>query len=66
MLCTVLFAYDPDTVALAGGVANNYPFFRASMEEYIKTHFPYAKALSRLKIDVCTDNDIPVIGASMI
>ena len=66
MICTVLFAYDPDTVALAGGVANTYPYFRASMENYLKTHFPYAKALSRLKIDVCTDNDIPVIGASMI
>ena len=66
LLCAVLFAYDPDTIALAGGIANNYPFFRASMEEYLQSHFPYAKALSRLRIDVCADNDIPVIGASLI
>lgn len=66
LVCTILYAYDPDTVALAGGIAHNYPFFRASMEEYLRTHFPYAKVLARLKIDVCADNDIPVIGASMI
>ena len=66
MLCTLLFAYDPDHIALAGGIANNYPFFRGSMETYLRSHYPYAKVLDRLQIDVCTDDNIPVIGASMI
>ena len=66
MVCTLLYAYDPDHVALAGGIANNYPFFRPAMEEYLRTHYPYAKVLDRLQIDVCTDDNIPVIGASLI
>ena len=35
-LCAVMYAYDPDRIALAGGVANNYPFFRQAMEEYVR------------------------------
>ncbi|MBQ9192363.1 MAG: ROK family protein [Bacteroidales bacterium] len=66
LLCMVMFTYDPDRIALAGGIANNHPFFRASMEEYLQAHFPYRKALERLRIDIRTDNDLPVIGASMI
>ena len=66
LLHTVMLAYDPDRIALAGGLANNAPFFRASMEKYLREHFPYAKALERLRIDICTDGDLPVIGASMI
>ena len=66
LLHTVMLAYDPDRIALAGGIANNAPFFRSSMEAYLREHFPYAKALERLRIDICTDGDLPVIGASMI
>jgi len=66
LICTVMFAYDPDRIALSGGIANNYPFFRAAMEEYIRANFPYRKAIERLTIDICTDDNIPVIGASLI
>jgi glucokinase len=66
LLCTVMFAYDPSHIALGGGVANNYPLFRDSMEARMKSDFPYRKSLERLTIDVCTGNDIPVIGASLI
>ena len=66
LLCTVLFAYDPSHIALAGGIANNHPFFRKAMEDYLWAHYPYKKSLERLTIDICTDNDIPVIGASLI
>ena len=65
-VCTVMFAYDPDRIALSGGVANNHSFFRASMAAYIRDNFPYHKAVERLKIDICTDNDIPVIGAALL
>ena len=66
LLCAVLFAYDPSHIAIAGGIANNHPFFRKAMEEYLWAHYPYKKSLERLTIDICTDNDIPVIGASLI
>ena len=66
LVCTVMYAYDPSHVAIAGGIANNYPFFRQAMEEYIRANFPYRKAVERLTIDICTDDNIPVIGASLI
>ena len=66
LLCTVMFAYDPSHIALGGGVAYNYPLFRQSMEARLKRDFPYHKSLERLQIDVCTGDDIPVIGASLI
>ena len=66
LVCTILYAYDPSHVALAGGVANNYPFFCQSMEDYLWSNFPYRRTLEKLKIDICTDNNIPVIGASLI
>jgi glucokinase len=66
LVCTVMYAYDPTHIALAGGIANNYPFFRKAMEDYIRENFPYRKAFERLTVDICTDDNIPVIGASLI
>ena len=66
LVCTVMYAYDPTHIAIAGGIANNYPFFRKAMEDYIRENFPYRKAIERLTIDICTDDNIPVIGASLI
>lgn len=66
LLSAAMFAYDPDRIALSGGIANNEPFFRPAMEDYLRTHFPYQKSLDRLEIDICTNDDIPVIGASLI
>ena len=65
-LCMVMYAYDPDRVALAGGIANNYPFFRQAMENYVRENFPYRKAVERLTIDICTDSNLPVIGAALL
>ena len=65
-LCAVMYAYDPDRVALAGGIANNYPFFQGAMEAYVRENFPYRKAVERLEIDICTDSNLPVIGAALL
>ena len=65
-LCAVMFAYDPDRVALAGGIANNYAFFRQAMETYVRENFPYRKAIERLAIDICTDSNLPVLGAALL
>lgn len=66
LVCAVLFAYDPSHVAFGGGIAHNFPLFRRSMNDYLQANFPYRKALERLQVDTFTDNDIPVIGASLI
>lgn len=66
MMSMVLFAYDPSHIAFGGGIANNYPLFRPAMVDYLKAHFPYRKPLERLKIDIFTDNNIPVIGAALL
>ena len=66
LVCTVLYAYDPGHIAFGGGGAWNYPLFRASMEAYVREHFPYRKALERLTVDVFTGNEIPVLGATLI
>jgi glucokinase len=66
MVCAVLYAYDPDCIALAGGIANNYPFFRRSMEQYLRENYPYQRALDRLKIDIHTDDNLPILGATLI
>ena len=66
LVSTVLFAYDPSHIAFGGGIANNYPLFRPSMERYLQEHFPYRKTLERLRIDLFTDTIIPVIGAALL
>ncbi len=66
LLTTVMFAYDPSHIAFGGGIAYTYPLFRQSMEARLKRDFPYRKSLERLTIDVCTGDDIPVVGASLI
>lgn len=66
LICTAMFAYDPSHIVLAGGIANNYPHFHRAMEARIRKDFPYRKAVENLKISICTDDNIPVLGASMI
>ncbi|MBQ9185102.1 MAG: ROK family protein [Bacteroidales bacterium] len=66
LVCAVLYAYDPSHIALGGGIANSYPYFCQSMTAFLKEYFPYRKTLEKLKVDIFTDNDIPVIGASLI
>lgn len=65
-ISTVLYAYDPRTIVLGGGVGNNYPFFRKSMLDYLKNNFPYHKTVEHLDIVIATDLLIPVIGAASL
>ena len=66
LLSTVILAYDPSHIVFGGGIANNYDLFREAMMEYLKTDFPYQNSIEKLTIDVCTGNDIPVLGATLI
>ena len=66
LMSMVLFAYDPSHVAIGGGIAHNYSLFRPSMDRYLQEHFPYGKVLERLKVNIFTDHNIPVIGAALL
>jgi hypothetical protein len=36
------------------------------METYVRENFPYRKAIERLVIDICTDSNLPVLGAALL
>lgn len=65
-LMVLMYAYDPSHIVLGGGIANALPLFRGSMERYLRGRFPFPANLDRLTVDVRTENEIPIIGASLI
>lgn len=65
-LMVLMYAYDPSHIVLGGGIANALPLFRGAMERYVKERFPFPSNVERLTVDVKTDNEIPIIGASLI
>lgn len=65
-ICTFLYAYDPSHIVLGGGIAHAMPLFRDSMYAYMRENFPFGNILNNLKIDVMTDGNIHLIGASLI
>ena len=62
----LMYAYDPSHIVFGGGIANALPLFRGTMEEYIKSKFPFRSNFDRLQIDIRTSGEIPIIGASLI
>lgn len=65
-LMVLMYAYDPSHVVFGGGIAKALPLFRRAMEEYIRERFPFPANFEKLQIDVRTENEIPIIGASLI
>ncbi len=62
----LMYAYDPSHIVFGGGIANALPLFRGTMEEYIKSKFPFKSNFDRLQVDIRTSGEIPIIGASLI
>lgn len=62
----LMYAYDPSHIVFGGGIANALPLFRGTMEEYIKSKFPFRSNFDRLQVDIRTSGEIPIIGASLI
>lgn len=65
-LMLLMYAYDPSHIVLGGGIANALPLFREPMIRYIKDNFPFSANVDNMVIEVRTNNEIPVIGASLI
>lgn len=66
MIALVMYAYDPSTIVLGGGISNCYDMFEKAMTDYLKSHFVYGNSLKRLKIKVMSDPEIPLSGASSL
>lgn len=65
-LMILMYAYDPSHIVLGGGIANALPLFRPTMEEYIRSKFPFKSNFDKLQIDIQTAGETPIIGASLI
>ena len=63
-LALIMLAYDPDCIVLGGGVARSYRHFRDAMMQTLKSNYPYS--LDSLRIEVLSDGEIPVLGASLL
>lgn len=65
-LMVLMYAYDPSHIVFGGGIAKALPLFREAMEKYVRERYPFPGNFAKLQIDVRTENEIPIIGASLI
>ena len=65
-VCAILFAYDPQRVAIGGGIVKGGSLFRPAMMEYVRDRFPYRKTVEELSVDIMNDDCLPVIGAASL
>jgi len=61
----ILYSVDPELIVFGGSVSKGYAFFKGGMAESLKD-FVYPQSLQKLKIEVSTDPDIPVLGAAAL
>lgn len=66
LLSLVMFAYDPGCIVFGGGVANTYKYFKDSMMRTLRERYPYGHALDRLEIEAMPQEDVAVLGASLL
>jgi glucokinase len=64
-LGNILFALAPESIILGGSVSQAFPLFEKSMRETF-ADFPYQKLYLNLKIELSTEPDISVLGASSL
>jgi glucokinase len=63
-LTLVMLAYDPDCIVLGGGVARSFRHFRDTMMQTLRSSYPYS--IDSLRIEVLSEGEIPVLGASLL
>ncbi len=66
LLSLVMYAYDPGCIVLGGGVANTYPHFKESMFNTLRNRYPYAHVLDKLRVEVMPEEDVALLGASLL
>jgi glucokinase len=65
LIKAVLFAYDPQAIVLGGSVANAFDLFSKSIQESLRD-FPYPRTVERIKIFNSKEEDMALLGATML
>jgi glucokinase len=65
LIKAVLFAYDPQAIVLGGSISHAFPLFSQSMHETLKD-FPYPETVENIKVLLSQQEDIPLLGASVL
>lgn len=66
LLALVMYAYDPSCIVFGGGVSNCAPWFMESAKRTLAQKFIYPHVLERLRILVMPQNEIALLGASLL
>lgn len=65
LMKTILYAYDPQLIVIGGGISSAFPLFEGAMRRSMND-FPYLHTLENIKIFVCENADIALLGASAL
>ena len=66
LLSLVMYSYDPGCIVFGGGIANTYEYFKNNMMRALRKRYPYGHALDRLEIEVMPQDDVALLGASLL
>lgn len=62
---TVVYAYDPQAIAIGGSLSKAFKLFQAAMHDSLRD-FTYPESIKRLKIMQSVDEDITLLGAAAL
>lgn len=66
LIAAVMYSYDPNCIAIGGGIANSYGQFEPSMRKAISKRYVYTRFLEGVKIVALPDENIQLFGASQL
>lgn len=65
LVTTLLFAYDPSLLVIAGSVGKTYPLYHENLWQVLKD-FPYQQTVKKLQVQVSTLAFPGILGAGML
>lgn len=66
LLSLVMYSYDPGCIVFGGGIANTYKYFEKAMWRALRKRYPYGHALDKLEIKAMPQEDVALLGASLL
>ena len=65
LIKAVMFAYDPDTIVIGGGISDAFDLYKDAMLAEVAT-FPYPESVRHLSITPSRLADVAILGASAL
>lgn len=65
LIKAVMFAYDPDTIVIGGGISDAFDLYKDAMLAEVAT-FPYTESVRHLSITPSRLADVAILGASAL